>query len=79
MDVTLTTNPSSIQAHMHVCGAGSDHANVLIIDMNGKMLFDYAHAPNNEHTLIGIRLLSPMYVLKVIDRDVIKIIKFVKL
>ena len=79
MDVSLNPNPFTVQTYIAVSGASLDYVKITIVDMNGKVVFENAYIANNECTAIGMELSAGVYLLKIIDGEKIKIMKFVKL
>lgn len=79
MTVSLNPNPFFVQGYMTVSGASSNFVKATIIDMNGVVLFENANVLVNEPTAIGMDLPAAVYILKIMDGEKIKIMKFVKL
>ena len=65
--------------HLNLFVARSYYIEIPIMDINGKVVFEDVHLKNNEHTAIGMELSAAVYLLKIVEGEKIKIMKFVKL
>jgi hypothetical protein len=79
LKVDLSPNPFSKNTYITISGANYNYVKVTLLDMNGKVVFENAHVPNNDSTPLGEDLPSAMYIVQVIDGEKTKTIKIVKI
>ncbi len=77
-EVKTNPNPFTTETNVTVMGAKSASVQLLILDVNGKTLYENNHFPVNEEISIGEDLPSGMHILRVIDGEKIKTIKMLK-
>jgi hypothetical protein len=78
LETTLFPNPSSQESTLMIKNTESEKVAVVIANLDGKILYQNDEVNPNEELTIGSNLGAGVYLVKVIDKDSLKILKFFK-
>jgi hypothetical protein len=78
-EVQVNPNPYSDQTLLTITNAKSQYVRVMIVDVNGKTVYENNYFPNNNSLPVGEGLASGTYFLKVIEVEEIRTIKIIKI
>jgi hypothetical protein len=69
LDIQTDPNPFTDQTMVTVLGTESEYVQVILVDVNGKIVYENTHFPVNESIPLGEKLSAGIYLLKLIDGD----------